>query len=113
MSRANAIRTMDRGKSQALGLLTPFIALILFVSALLLCYIGIKAESIRLGYEISRNNKRVVEMQKENQILESELIKLTSLSALEALGIRMGFKFPTQGDVIYVEQRTVTRIVGR
>ena len=83
--------------------------ILLVVAALVIAlgYIRIKAEGIRLGYEISWNRKDTKELLKENEMLRSEFMKAISAESLEETAIELGFKFPTQEDIVFVEQKQI------
>jgi len=83
------------------------ILIVVLAVGLALGYLRIKAEGIRLGYEISWNKKETKELLKEHKILKSDFMKLTSSESLESTAMELGFKFPTQGDIIYVEQKQI------
>ena len=89
---------------------TGIIVLILIVIGLSLIYVRIKVEEISLGYEISRNNKNTEDLLKENRILQSEFMKLKAPEKLEEAASDLGFKFPTQQDIIYIEKN---KVVGK
>lgn len=89
---------------------TGIIVLILIVIALSLVYVRIKVEEISLGYEISRNNKATEDLLKENRILQSDFMKLKAPEKLEEAASELGFKFPTQKDIIYIEKN---KVVGK
>ena len=75
--------------------------------ALALFYVRFKVEELRIGYEISRNNKQTNELLKEKRILQSEFMRAKSPDRLEKAAPQMGFKYPTTEDIIYVEQTTL------
>ncbi len=74
---------------------------ILLAIIIALVYIRIKVEKVRLGYDFSSNRIQSQQLGKQNQILEAEFMKLKSPEHLEKLAINLGFKYPTQNDVIY------------
>lgn len=78
-----------------------FILTILLAIIIALAYVKIKVEKVRLGYDFSSNKFQSQQLGKQYQILEAELMKLKSPEHLEKLAINMGFKYPTQNDVIY------------
>ncbi|MGQ0793933.1 MAG: hypothetical protein ACT4NX_07600 [Deltaproteobacteria bacterium] len=84
-------------------------ALVVIVATLCagLAYVHIKFEQTRLGYEISANNGREKDVSGEALFLKAEIIKLKSPARVEDIARGMGFKFPTQQDVIYIEEQTV------
>ena len=81
-----------------------FIGLAVFIA---LAYVHIKVEAIKLGYDISVNKKEQEKMSKENLLLQSEFMKLKSPARIEAVARELGFRFPTQEDVIYIKERTI------
>ncbi len=83
------------------------IVLIVLAVLVALFYVRIKVEKVSLGYAISANKKIHKELVEENRLLQSELLKLKSPDRLERIGLHLGFKFPTQKDIIYMEKRTV------
>ena len=72
-----------------------------------LVYVRIKVEELSLGYEISRNKKKTQDLLKENRTLQSDFMKLKSPQRLEQMAVELGFKFPTQQDIIYIEKNKV------
>jgi len=89
---------------------TGMIVLILLAIGLSLVYVRIKVEELSLGYEISRNKKKTEDLLKENRILQSDFMTLKSPERLERSAIELGFKFPTQEDIIYIEKN---KVVGK
>ena len=83
------------------------LGLLLLIS---LSYVRIKVEQIKIGYNISENNKKEKSLLKERQILKAEFMKLSSPKRLEFLAQNIGFKFPTQNDIIYIEEQTIVGI---
>ena len=75
---------------------------ILFVTAF--CFLHVKIEHTRTGYAISENKKKETELIKEGQILGYELSKLKSPEFLEPVAKKMGFRFATYKDVVFVEE---------
>lgn len=94
-------------RSERTGLSTGFVILVLVALALALFYVRFKVEELRVGYEISRNNKQTNELLKQKRILQSEFMSAKSPDRLEQSALEMGFKYPTQEDIIYVEETTV------
>ena len=89
---------------------TGIIILILIAIGLSLVYVRIKVEEVSLGYEISRNKKITEDLMKENRILQSDFMSLKAPENLEEPATELGFKFPTQEDIIYIEKN---KIVGK
>lgn len=81
---------------------TTIILGVLFVTAL--CFLHVKIEHTRTGYEISRNKEKEMELIKEGQALGYELSKLKSPELLEPVAKKMGFRFATYKDVVFVEE---------
>ena len=100
----------DRKQSGNFILSTGMIVLILIVVGLSLVYVRIKVEELSLGYEISRNKKKTEDLLKENRMLQSDFMKLKSPEKLEKSAIELGFKFPTQEDIIFIEKN---KVVGK
>ena len=89
-------------RERRFALSTATILGVLFVTAL--CFLHVKIEHTRIGYEISRNKEKEMELIKEGQILSYELSKLKSPEFLEPVAKKMGFRFATYKDVIFVEE---------
>ena len=89
-------------RKRGFPLSTAIILGLLFVTAL--CFLCVKIEHTRTGYEISRNKQKEMELIKEGQILSYELSKLKSPEFLEPVAKRMGFRFATYKDVVFVEE---------
>ena len=107
MTNPKVVRTKERGHSGNSILSIGLIILILIAVGLSLIYIRIKVEELSLGYEISRNKRKTQELLKENRTLQSDFMKLKSPEKLERIAIDLGFKFPTQKDIIYIERNKV------
>ncbi len=103
-------KKQERRQSGNFILSTGMIVLILIVVGLSLVYVRIKVEELSLGYEISRNKKKTEDLLKENRMLQSDFMKLKSPERLEKSAIELGFKFPTQEDIIFIEEN---RVVGK
>lgn len=67
-------------------------------------FLRVKVEHTRTGYEISKNRATVKELVRENQTLNSQLFSLRSPEVLETAGRKMGFRFATYEDVVFVEE---------
>ncbi len=87
----------------SVGFLIP----VVLVFCLALVYVRIKVETIKLGYDISMNKRQEEEALKENLALQAEFMELKSPTRIEELAHGLGFKFPTQEDVIYIKDNTV------
>lgn len=110
MKKLKSVRKKEKSRSENFVLSSGMIFLIFISIALSLVYVRIKVEELSLGYEISRNKKNTQDLLKENRILQSEFMKLQSPEKLEGAAIELGFKFPTQEDIIYIEKN---RVVGK
>ena len=101
------VSSKEREQSGKSILSIGLIVLILIVVGLSLVYVRIKVEELSLGYEISRNKKKTQDLLKENRTLQSDFMKLKSPQKLEQMAVELGFKFPTQQDIIYIEKNKV------
>ncbi|MEM7008869.1 MAG: hypothetical protein AAF462_07005 [Thermodesulfobacteriota bacterium] len=110
MSQSRRKRKKESRSSASSILSMGIIVLILIAIGLSLVYVRIKVEEVSLGYEISRNRKATEDLLKENRILQSEFMKLKAPDKLEESAEILGFKFPTQQDIIYIEKN---RVVGK
>ena len=72
-----------------------------------LCFLRVKVEHTRTGYEISKNRAAVTELERENQTISSRLSRLKSPEVLEAAAREMGFKYATYEDVVFVKEQEV------
>ncbi|MER3446422.1 MAG: hypothetical protein C4291_06025 [Candidatus Dadabacteria bacterium] len=84
-----------------------FLIPVVLVLCLALLYVRIKVEAIKLGYDISVNKKQEEEALSKNLALQAEFMELKSPTRIEYLARSLGFKFPTQEDVIYIKEKTV------
>lgn len=107
MANAGTLGARRRIKKVKTAVSSGLILIVILVVALALVYLRIKVEGIRLGYEISWNKKETKELLKENQILRSEFMTSISPDSLESAAIELGFKFPTQRDIVYIEQKQI------
>lgn len=73
----------------------------------LLAYVSVKIEQVKMGYKISENQKLEQHLMKEKQSFRAELMNLKSPDHLRVSARELGFKFPTQDDVVFVEKTTV------
>lgn len=83
------------------------IVLLVIISVISILYVRIKVEHVRIGYEISRNNKMEKSLIKERQDLRAQFMKLKSPERLELIADKLGFKYPTQNDIFYIEKATI------
>ncbi|MFI5321930.1 MAG: hypothetical protein ACHQ6U_00020 [Thermodesulfobacteriota bacterium] len=107
MAHVKALGSREKEKSERTTISMGFVILVLIAVAVSLFYVRFKVEELRVGYEISRNNKNMNELIKEKRILQSEFMQEKSPDRLEKIALQMGFKYPTQEDVIYIENNTV------
>ena len=107
MANAGTPGARQKTRNAKTAVSSGLILIVIIVVVLALVYLRIKVEGIRLGYEISWNKKETKELFKEYQILKSEFMKSISPESLENTVMELGFKFPTQGDIIYIEQRQI------
>ena len=107
MSKPGTLGARQKIKKAKKAVSSGLILIVVVAVALALGYLRIKAEAIRLGYEISWNKKETKELLKENQILKSEFMKAISADSLESTAMELGFKFPTQEDIVYIEQKHI------
>lgn len=89
-------------RKRGFPLRTAIILGVLFVTAL--CFLHVKVEHTRTGYQISKNKEKEENLIKEGQILSYELSKLKSPEFLEPVAKKMGFRFATYKDVVFVEE---------
>jgi len=100
-------RKQSKNKSNNIVIRTEYIILFLIVVFFSLGFVRLKAEQLRVGYEISSNSKLEQQLLQKKQNLKAEYMQLKSPERLEYLANNLGFKFPTQDDVIFVEKATV------
>ena len=88
---------------------TPLKTIILLVIILIISilYVRIKLEHIKIGYEMSRNNKLEKSLIQKRQDLRAKFMKLKSPERLELIADKLGFKYPTQNDIFYIEKATI------
>lgn len=94
-------------KSSTEMLKTEYIILFVIIVLFSLGFVRMKVEQIKIGYEISENSRIEKELIKTKQNLKAEYMQLRSPERMEYLAENLGFKFPTQDDVIFVESSTV------
>lgn len=88
----------------------PRTAIILGITLIAaLCFLRIKVEHTRTGYEISKTREVEQGLIKESQILQHEIVKLKSIERLKPVADRMGFRFATYKDVVFVEEVIVAQ----
>jgi cell division protein FtsL len=81
--------------------------LLVIISVISILYVRIKVEHVKIGYEISRNNKLEKSLIQERQDLRAEFMKLKSPERLTLIADKLGFKYPTQNDIFYIEKATI------
>lgn len=84
-----------------------FILLVVLTIVMALGYIRLRFEQTRMGYEISVNEKIKEEILNEKLFLVAEQMRLKSPERIENEARKLGFKFPTQEDVIYIDRITI------
>jgi|GEM_PF-776750 len=107
MAKSGTLGARQKIKKTKKAVSGGLILLVVLFVGLALGYLRVKAEGIRLGYEISWNKKETEELLKENKTLRSEFMKAISADSLEGTAMELGFKFPTQEDIVYVEQKHI------
>ena len=107
MAKPGALGARQKIRKAKKAVSGGLILIVVVALALALGYLRIKAEGIRLGYEISWNKREAKELLKENKMLKSDFMKAISADSLEGNAIELGFKFPTQEDIVYVEQKQI------
>ena len=95
-------KTINKSSFSALTVLS-FTVFLIF----LLAYVSVKIEQVKVGYEISENKEIEQKLMKERQVYTAKLMNLKSPDHLRASARELGFKFPTQDDVVFVEKTTV------
>jgi len=100
-------RRKRKSKLEKLIYSTRFIALVLAVIGLALGYVRIRFEDTKIGYEISINKKVEKGVLSEKRFLIADYMQLKSPKRVEKIARDLGFKFPTQEDVMFIEQPTV------
>lgn len=70
-------------------------------------YLRIKGEEIRLYYEISAYKRTEESLARDNHTLSATYMTLKRPSRIGELAEKMGFKFPTQEDVIFIDEATL------
>ncbi len=74
-----------------------------------LCFLHIKVEHTRIGYEISKNRKIERALLNETGMLHHEVLRLKSLEHLKPVADKKGFRFASYKDVVFVEEVIVAR----
>lgn len=74
-----------------------------------LCFLRIKVEHTRTGYEISENREVERTLLKETAMLQHEVLKLKSLEHLKPVADKKGYRFATYKDVVFVEEVIVAQ----
>lgn len=101
-------RNMNNAETRTGNMLNAeYIILFLVIVFFCLGFVRVKVEQIKVGYEISENSKLEKELLQTRQNLKAEYMQLRSPERMEYLAENLGFKFPTQNDVIFVETATV------
>jgi cell division protein FtsL len=107
MAIARTVRVRGESEVEKVIFSTKFLMLSLFAVFFALIYITVKVEAVKIGYEISANKNKEEETSKRNLILRAEFMKLKSPERVESIAEELGFRFPTQEDLIYIEEKTV------
>jgi Cell division protein FtsL. len=101
------VKTRRKSNLDKVLLSSRFLILVCLAVLTALAYVHIKVEEIKLGYDISANRRQEEKTIKESLLLKAELMRLKSPARIEEIAREIGFQFPTQEDVIYIEERTV------
>lgn len=89
---------------------SPRTAIILGIALIAaLCFLRIKVEHTRTGYEISKTREVEQGLIKESQMLRHEIVKLKSIERLKPVADKMGFRFATYKDVVFMEEVIVAQ----
>ncbi len=72
-----------------------------------MAFVKIKVDQIDTGYAISENTEREKSLVQERQKLRARLSNLQSPYKLEIIASNLGFRFPTQNDIFYMERATI------
>ncbi len=107
MAIARTVRVRGSSDLEKAVFSTKFLMISLLAVCIALLYITIKVEAVKIGYQISSNKKKEEEVLKQNLILRAEFMKLKSPERVERIAEDLGFRFPTQEDLIYIEHKTV------
>ncbi len=103
MARAITIKGKIASEKKALS--TRLLFLIVFTLALALGYIHIKVSVLRFGYEISKGRSKEYELLRQNRLLHAERMELKSPARIEEIARKLGFRFPTEEDVVYIVEK--------
>ena len=83
------------------------IVLLVIILIVSIAYVRVKVEMVKIGYEISRNNKQEKALIQDREKLRADFMKQKSPERLELIADKLGFKFPTQNDIFYIEKATI------
>lgn len=80
---------------------------IILILATAITFVKLRVDQLDVGYTISENTKREKSLVQERQKLRAELSNLQSPHKLEIIANNLGFKYPSQNDIFYMERATI------
>jgi len=79
------------------------IAMLLAACAVFLLFVGIKAQTSKLKYDINQLNKEIAETQKDITKLEVQIKSASNISNIEVKALEMGMIYPDVDQIIYLQ----------
>jgi cell division protein FtsL len=85
------------------NLIFPILVFLVAIIVTLLFFLWSRLETVKLGYEISKENKKTVELLNENQSLKLQVVNLKSPERIEGLAReRLGLVYPRARQIVVV-----------
>ncbi len=85
------------------NLIFPILVFLLAIIVTLLFFLWSRLETVKLGYEISKENKKTVELLKENKSLRLQVVNLKSPERIERLAReRIGLVYPREKQIVVI-----------
>ena len=85
------------------NLFFPILVFLVAIILTLLFFLWSRLETVKLGYEISRENKKTIELLDENKSLRLQVVNLKSPERIERLAReRIGLVYPRERQIVVI-----------
>lgn len=85
------------------NLIFPILVFLVAIVVTLLFFLWSRLETVKLGYEISRENKKTIELLNENKSLRLQVVDLKSPERIERLASeRLGLVYPRERQIVVI-----------
>jgi cell division protein FtsL len=85
------------------GIIFPVVVFLAAIVITLLFFLWSRLETVKLGYDISKENKKTIELINENKNLRLQVVNLKSPERIERLARkRLGLVYPGEGQIVVI-----------